>query len=166
MKTNSLKFIIIGATAALFLIGCKATTYSYAEYRTTDPSKSVVSTPVVADLSVSETRISYTAKIPTCIKRKTELEAKSIANKEKEIVIANALKANNADVLVAPIIDIQTDADYHLLITATGYPAVYKNFHNATKDEAWKLETTHSCKAEKKGGENPATKKKIPFLGK
>ena len=61
----------------------------------------------------------------------------ALASREKEVVVANAAKANNADVIVAPTINITTDVNKNLVIVVTGYPATYKNFRNVTDADKW-----------------------------
>lgn len=135
------KSILIIAAAAM-LVGCaapKATGYSYSEYRTISPSQAVFTAPLMADLVVSETRITYGERIEKNITHMTDAEVQALVDKERENVIANAVKANNADVLVAPIINIQTDANKNLVIVVTGYPANYSNFRNADSTDLWIL---------------------------
>ena len=63
-------------------------------------------------------------------------------------VIYNAIAANKADVLVAPIVEIQTDANNYLVISVTGYPATYQNYRNATPDDKWILEAEGTGKTD------------------
>lgn len=134
-----MKKIFYFGIVAFLMASCatEKTVYTYSEYRTTNPSQSVATAPLIADLVVSENRISYAERINTVISNKTVGEAKSLADKEKEVVISNAIKANKADVLVAPIVNIQTDDNGFLVIEVSGYPASYKNFRNAAKDDMW-----------------------------
>ena len=146
----------VGLCSSLLLIGCSAsknttkTTYSYSEYRSVQAAQSVATAPLIADLVVAEKRITYAERINTVISGMSASEAKALADKEKETVIANAVKANKADVLVAPIIDIQTDANGYLVIEVTGYPASYKNFRNASKDDLWIVEKNSAPKQDEK----------------
>ena len=110
----------------------KATSYSYSEYKTAMPSPAVYAMPTMADLFVASEKITYGERINKNIATLTDAEVEALAAREKETVIANALKANNADVLVAPNVSIETDASKNLVIVVTGYPAVYKNFRNVT----------------------------------
>ena len=86
----------------------KATSYSYSEYQTISPSQSVYTVPVIADLDVAKERITYAERINKNITTLTDAEVEALASREKEVVIANAAKANNADVIVAPTINITT----------------------------------------------------------
>lgn len=126
----------------------KATTYSYSEYKTVSPSQSVYTVPVIADLDVAKERITYAERINKDITTLTDAEVEALASREKEVVIANAAKANNADVIVAPTINITTDANKNLVIVVNGYPATYKNFRNATENDKWIIENTNVEKGE------------------
>ena len=130
-----MKKIILILSVVAFVCSCsapKATSYSYLEYKTLPLSPSVFALPVMAELSVSNERITYAERINKSIKTMTDAEVEALAASEKETVIANAVKANNADVLVAPTVNITTDASNYLVIVVCGYPAVYKNFRTAT----------------------------------
>lgn len=139
MKTKLFLFALLAA----LLSSCaakKATNYTAVEYRTIEPTQAVYTAPLIADLKVSETRISYAERINVKVNSKTDAEIQAIAEKEKQVVINNAVKSNNADVLVAPIVEIQTDANMYLVISVTGYPASYKNYRNATPEDSWILQ--------------------------
>lgn len=149
------QIIGVGICSSMLLIGCATskptkTTYSFSEYRAVQASQTVATAPLIADLVVSEKRVNYAERINTVISEMSASEAKALADKEKETVIANAVKANKADVLVAPIIDIQTDANGYLVIEVTGYPASYKNFRNASKDDLWIVEKNSAPKQDEK----------------
>lgn len=137
------KLFLLGAIVAVVLSSCaapKAKEYTAVEYRTIEPTQSVYTAPLIADLQVSEKRITYAERINVKVNTKTEAEIQAIAEKEKQVVISNAVKSNDADVLVAPIVEIQTDANMYLVISVTGYPASYKNYRNATPADSWIIE--------------------------
>ncbi|MBR5327287.1 MAG: hypothetical protein IKV31_01995 [Paludibacteraceae bacterium] len=129
----------------------KATSYSYSEYKTISPTQSVMYTiPLLADLDVAKERITYGERINQNISTLTTAEVEALALREKETVIANALRANNADVLVAPNVSIETDANKNLVIVVTGYPAVYKNFRNITKEDEWVIDKVNAEQSKEK----------------
>lgn len=137
--------LFLGMAAIIY--GCsapKATSYSYSEYKTISPSPSVYTVPLMADLDVSKDRITYAERINQDITFLTDAEVAALANREKETVMANALKAHNADVLVAPMVNITTDANRNLVIVICGYPATYKNFRNATETDKWMIEASQT----------------------
>lgn len=127
-----MKKIILFFGVTALICGCKATSYNYSEYTTMSPSPSIYATPLMAELEVSSERITYAERINKSIKSMTYVEVEQLASREKETVIANAVKANNADVLVAPTVNIATDVNHNLVIVVNGYPAVYKNFRSVT----------------------------------
>ena len=128
----------------------KATSYSYSEYKTITPAPSVHAIPVMAELEVSSERITYAERINKNIKTLTDAEVEALASREKETVIANAVKANNADVLVAPVVNISTDGNYNLVIIVNGYPAVYKNFRTATASDSIFMKSVEPVEKQKK----------------
>lgn len=141
-----MKKIILFCGLTALICSCstpKATTYSYSEYKTVSPSQSVYAVPVIADLDVAQERITYAERINKDITTLTDAEVEALASSEKEVVIANAAKANNADVIVAPIINITTDANKNLVIIVNGYPARYKNFRNMTETDKWIIENSN-----------------------
>jgi hypothetical protein len=85
----------------------------------------------------------------------TDAEVEALASREKETVIANAVKANNADVLVAPVVNITTDANNNLVIVVTGYPAVYKNFRTATAADSIFMKNVQPVVKQEKKTLNP-----------
>jgi hypothetical protein len=140
------KFIFFFGAAAL-ICSCsapKATSYSYSEYKTISPSQSVYTVPLVADLNVASERITYAERVNQNITKLTDAEVEALASREKEVVVANAAKANNADVIVAPTINITTDVNKNLVIVVTGYPATYKNFRNMTDADKWIIENANA----------------------
>ena len=150
-------FFLLGVMALICSCSApKATSYSYSEYKTISPSQSVYTAPLMADLVVSKDRITYAERINKDITTMTDAEVDALATREKETVMANALKANNADVLVAPMINITTDVNKNLVIVIMGYPASYKNFRNATEADKWVIENAkiEPAQPEKKSG-NP-----------
>ena len=147
MKINTMKKVLLFLSFAAFICSCstpKATSYSYSEYKTISPSQSVYTAPLMADLDVSKERITYTERINQNIAKLTVAEVEALASREKETVMANALKAHNADVLVAPIVNITVDANKNLVFVINGYPATYKNFHSATEADKWIIEKSES----------------------
>ena len=141
-----MKKIILFCGLTALICSCstpKATTYSYSEYKTVSPSQSVYTVPVIADLDVAQERITYAERINKDITTLTDAEVEALASREKEFVIANAAQANNADVIVAPIINITTDANKNLVIIVNGYPARYENFRNMTETDKWIIENSN-----------------------
>lgn len=98
--------------------------------------------PSVADLDISETRISYTES--EAYRNMPELAnsaasffsfGRDVKLRCYNIALYNAAIANNADVIVAPNYSIEVDVAGNLSITVTGYPANYRNFRRPTTDD-------------------------------
>ena len=127
-------FLTISVIAAVFT-SCvttsvvQTTDYMESSARVLEPEQSMLLTPLIADLKVSETKIYYTETeafanlevTPTLLKDITGL---------KKIALSRAARAYNADVLVGSAIDVVTK-NQRLVITVSGYPAFYVNFRNA-----------------------------------
>ncbi len=113
-------------------------TYDYNEStaRNLEPEHIMLTTPVIADLEVSPTRITH-------IEREAfkDIELDEVTTSEsyienfKKIALSKAAKAHDADLLVGSMIDVQT-IDERLVITITGFPAKYVNFRKATIQDA------------------------------
>ncbi len=78
--------------------------------------------PVVADLNVKQEKVSASIEFQG-----------SVTKALKDRVIAEALKKSNSDILIEPNFEIEKGVSSK--ITVTGFPASYKNFRNATKED-------------------------------
>lgn len=105
--------------------------YKEASSRYLEPTQSVMTRPLIADLQVSPQRITYVEK-EAFVDYVVNDEIISLVPNFKAIALCHAARANNADMIIGATIDIITTADKHLEISITGYPAVYANFRNAT----------------------------------
>lgn len=108
--------------------------YQESSARNLEPEHLMLLTPLVADLEVSPTKVSHTE---TEAFKNIIVTHKAIENISgmKKVALSRAARAYNADVMVGTTIDITTNANGCFEITVTGYPAVYKNFRNATKED-------------------------------
>lgn len=120
--------------------------YSEASTRIVEGRSSFAITPVIADLKVSDKKITH-----------VEIEAfadfnvtRNVINNietYKSIALCRAAKVHNADVLVGVEIEVET-VERHLVITVTGYPAKYTKFRNATEKD---LSLVNTAKLTDKG---------------
>ncbi|MBR2025988.1 MAG: hypothetical protein IKB19_05150 [Rikenellaceae bacterium] len=131
-------FLTLSVAAALFT-GCATTTvvqttdYMESSARVLEPEQSMLLTPLIADLKVSDEKVYYTETeafanlevSPALLQNITEL---------KKIALSRAARAHKADVLVGSTIDVITK-DKRLEITISGYPAYYVKFRNVTKSD-------------------------------
>ena len=134
------RFFLTLVVASAMLTGCAATqivqtTTDYMESTASvlDPVQSMLLTPVIADLRVSDKKVHYTEKdafanfevTPHLVQNITEL---------KKIALSRAARAHNADVLVCASIEVVTKKR-RLEITVSGFPAHYVKFRNASRDD-------------------------------
>lgn len=132
-----MKKVIFSCLVVAFVMTSCATvqSYSYSEYRTVEPTQQVATIPVVADLQVDSVRITYAERVNVNITSMTSIEVEALVKSQKETVLFNAIKQYNADIIVAPLIDVQSEPSGSLVITVVGYPATYTHFRNATKED-------------------------------
>ncbi len=124
--------------------------YQESSARNLEPEHSMMLTPLIADIKVSPTKITY-----------TETEAfkdypvskgiEKLMPDFKSIALSRAAKAHKADLLVGTIIDIITNDNGMLEITVSGYPASYVGFRNATLND---IELVRQAKSVTSGKDN------------
>lgn len=129
LKNNSMKKILFVMLIASMCTSCSVLRKSSS---TTQNVESSLSSATIADLQVSNQKISYTY-------RPNKQDRKAGINHVVGNAVAAALKnSGNADVLI----ERQYEAIYKVrlfggkkikTVTVTGYPATYKNFRNATR---------------------------------
>lgn len=110
-------YLFLMGAAMLTLGSCTATHWT----ATTADVDNCVYTSTVADLNVGA-KASFTYKT-------TAKDRKGGGKNCLKAAVASMLKANNADVLVAPEFKYNNDLK---TIEVTGYPATYKNFRPST----------------------------------
>lgn len=137
-----MKKILLFAVAVAFITSCSSTeyittstTYDYRESsaRLLEGSSNFIVTPTIADLEVSSKKVTHIEKDAFA----HFVVSRSVINNiaaYKRIALGKASKAYDADILLGAEIDVET-IDQHLVITVTGYPAVYKKFRNATEKD-------------------------------
>ncbi len=135
-----MKKLFIMPILAIAMISCAplAKTYQADDYQTAEPAVSVLSA-VYAELDVTPKRISYAERVEKDITTMTNQEVQQMVEQEKKVTMANAIRKYDADLLIAPKFHISTK-DNRVIIMVEGYPATYKNFRNATAEDAWILQ--------------------------
>ena len=111
----------------------QVTDYMESSARVLEPEHSMLLTPIIADLKVSETKVYYTETEAFANHDVTPQLIQNISALKK-IALSRAARAYKADVLVGSSIDIVTK-NGRLEITVSGYPAHYIKFRNVTKEE-------------------------------
>lgn len=108
--------------------------YMESSARYMEPTQSIMTTPLIADLSVVGGQISYTETEAFKNYEVTE-NTKYDAPGFKKIALCNAARAHKADMIIGAMVDIITNDKGRLEITVIGYPARYTNFRNATTQD-------------------------------
>ncbi len=95
-------------------------------------------TPLISDITVSEQRISFVQEFKNNLSEEdaNATFTPAVVQYMKNYTLTQAAIANNADIIVSPLIDVKTSQDYTTItVTLTGYPARYTNFRDATKED-------------------------------
>lgn len=85
----------------------------------------VIQHPVVAELNVKKTKVIGTAK---------SSYGTTISSDTRNNAIADALKKANADVLIEPVFETETNKGV-TTVTVTGFPGTYEGFRLATVED-------------------------------
>jgi hypothetical protein len=109
--------------------------------RVLEAEHTLLSTPLIADVEVSDKKITYTEKEMFA---NLEVNNKRIDEMPelKKIALSRAAQAHNADILVGATIDVVTKNE-RLEITVTGYPAHYVKFRNVSEQDIKVMEKLH-----------------------
>jgi hypothetical protein len=123
----------------------------------------VYAIPVVADLKVSEEKITGNSAgriIPDAVDRYTVVEGLKVE------AVSNAIKNSKADVLVEPDFTVEV-VGYDVKVAVTGYPAVYKNFRNYSASDSMALKMSYLNRVQKTTGGDvkQVQEKRKPKLG-
>ena len=122
----------------------KSLDYMESSARVLEADHNMLLTPVIADLEVTDQKISYTEKEMFANLEVTHSLLSNISELKK-IALSRAARENNADVLLGATIDIVT-VNGHLEITVSGYPAHYVKFRKAEKEEVELLKNVHNIR--------------------
>ena len=108
--------------------------YMESSARYLEPTQSIMTTPLIADLSVVGGQISYTETEAFKNYEVTE-DLIELVPSFKAIALCHAARAHKADMIIGAMVDVITNDKGRLEITITGYPAKYVNFRNATNND-------------------------------
>jgi len=106
--------------AALLLASCASVSKVETAKSTEIHGLGVLQNPTIADLNVREQKVSGSAT-----------GRRSTTESLRALAVANAARAANADLLVAPVFVVETTGS-RATGTVTGFPANYTNFRHAT----------------------------------
>ena len=99
-----------------------------------EPTQSIMTAPLIADLSVIGGQISYTETEAFEDYEVTEALIELVPS-FKAVALCHAARAHKADMIIGAMVDVITNDKGRLEITITGYPAKYVNFRNATMED-------------------------------
>ena len=109
----------------VFLAASCSTTRTMTAKRMDIYGSGVIQHPVVADLEVSDVKVTATARSSS-----QNMSVRDVRNN----AIANALKQANADVLIEPVFETENRQGV-THVTVTGFPGRYTGFRQATIDD-------------------------------
>lgn len=131
---RTLAFFSMLVIPTIALAQTSADQYRQAQTRMLEPMQEVFVRPLVVDLEIiKEERQTYTAwPWPVDVQK---MSVADVTNAKINALYMCA-KSDNADVIVAPTFFIESDKKGKcLMVTVEGYPARYKNWKVATKEE-------------------------------
>lgn len=132
-------FLVIALAVGTMTIASAQKTEIKVDYmestaRYLEPTQSIMTTPLIADLTVVGGQISYTETEAFKNYEVTEALIELVPS-FKKIALCHAARAHKADMIIGAMVDVITNDRGKLEITITGYPARYVNFRNATEDD-------------------------------
>lgn len=130
------KILLFFGVFACLSVHAQSRTADYRESsaRNLEPLHSVMVAPLIADLQIIGDRIVYTEKDAFTAYVVTPEIVQFITN-FKKVALSCAARAHHADAIIGATVDVITNAEGHLEITISGYPAKYVNFRNATAED-------------------------------
>ena len=176
------KIYLLLTCLSVLLFSCSTEEYLYKYNESTarylQPSLSGYIIPMTADLNVSPTRISHSEIFDNeltaddfkssnnSVRLTNEIELTMLTNNDspsiqymKNYTIGQAVKKYGADIIVAPMIEITTSADYtKITVTITGYPASYTNFRKMTESDAKLLDALQKNGVKQNASDSQTTK--------
>ena len=128
-KMRNIILLALGLSI-LILSGCatatpQTTTTGHARTRQITDAP-IVHIPVVADLTISQTKVTGVAE--------GNIYAMGGVEAIRTLAIINALRPTNADILIQPTYEL-TQRGNHVRIEVTGFPASYNNFRNINSND-------------------------------
>lgn len=118
--------------------------YMESSARVLEADHNMLLTPLIADLNVSDKKITYTEREMFADLDVTRGLINNIVELKK-IALSRAARAYDADVLVGSTIDIVTEKG-HIVITVSGYPAQYVKFRKAEEQDIELLKKVYGVK--------------------
>lgn len=148
-KTKTMFILLLLCLAALNVQAQKKgekVGYDEATAISVEPVTSAHVTPVVADVTVSPTKITHSETFTNELSQYDIEHPNTSAEIHylKNYTLNKATKKSNADLIIAPIYEITTSADMNTIsVIVSGYPATYTNFRTATEKDFELIKTGH-----------------------
>lgn len=120
--------------------------YDEATAISVEPVTSAHVTPIVADVNVSATKISHSETFTNELSRYDieHPEKSAEIHYLKNYTLNKATSKSKADLIIAPIYEINTSADMQTItVNVSGYPATYTNFRTATTQDLDLIKNGH-----------------------
>lgn len=134
----------------LFLIMISTTVFSqkYVHNITQSQAKAVgshfgvLTAPIIGELGeVSPNKIIDSCQWNISNVKDPALEIIPFIDEYKSYTVANYCAKNGWDVIIDPLFQVRTNREGNIMtVIVTGFPAKYKKFRPATKDDSWMLQ--------------------------
>lgn len=145
--------VMLLAAGQVFAQNKKDATYGYDEATASSisPVATAHTSPIVADLTVSPTRITHKETFPNALTANDLLNPERSAEIKylKTYTLTRAVKENKADLLLVPVYEVKTSEDMRTItVEVTGYPASYTNFRKASTADLDLIKQSYNASAQ------------------
>lgn len=130
-------YMLIAVIVITCILSCSTQRFTYKSNtsRMSEPPFSGYVIPWIADIQIiSPEKISYSEVFDVMVDQFTN---ESNIEVYKTYTMGLAAKKNNADIIIAPLYEVETTEKGFLRITVSGYIGKFVNFRSATKEDQW-----------------------------
>ena len=154
---NLFSFFAVIATIALTSCGPQRIIYRESSGRNVEPTQGAVFTPaLVADLNIMTDKSVSNVVVFKDVTVTTAL-LNDIEN-YKKMALFQTIQKYNADMMVASMINVDTNSRGQLELTVVGYPARYVNFRQISNKDSVAMKYTEKVLSQSHKGEKQKTK--------
>lgn len=154
---NLFSFFAVIATIALTSCGPQRIIYRESSGRSVEPTQGAVFTPaLVADLNIMTDKSVSNVVVFKDVTVTTAL-LNDIEN-YKKMALFQTIQKYNADMMVASMINVDTNSRGQLELTVVGYPARYVNFRQISNKDSVAMKYTEKVLSQSQKGEKQKTK--------
>ena len=125
--------------------------YDEATASSISPVATAHTSPIVADLTVSSTRITHKEVFTNALTAEDLLNPDRSAEIKylKSFTLTRAVKENKADILLVPVYEVSTSSDMKTItVEVSGYPASYTNFRKASTADLELIKQSYNTSAQ------------------